>query len=94
MKKVEKLVSLKLEPVSIEVHGDTAAIHYISYETVTFTAEAFLVTAGKVKAGEEIEIPVRWSEFLVKKKGKWLLIGGSRDGTCSIFKLHRLACNQ
>ena len=48
MKKVEKLVSLKLEPVSIEVHGDTAAIHYITYETVAFTAEGFLVTAGSV----------------------------------------------
>jgi hypothetical protein len=82
----ERPVSVTFESIVIDVFDDAAIVHYISHEIVAFTEDAPMVKAKKVKAGENVEWPIRWSEYLVKKKGKWRLAGGSRDGTCAMFK--------
>jgi len=92
VKSFERPVSVAFESIVIDVFGDAAVVHYISREIVTFTEDAPIVKDKKVKAGENVEWPIRWSEFLIKKKGKWQIAGGSRDGTCSIFQLSPIFC--
>jgi ketosteroid isomerase-like protein len=92
VKAFERPVSMTLESIVIDVFGDAAVAHYVSREIVTFTEDAPIVKDKKVKAGENVEWPIRWSEFLIKKKGRWQIAGGSRDGTCAIFQLSPIAC--
>ena len=91
---LETVISHTLEPRAIDVFGNFAAVHYISRETVRFTAEAPPVLEGRVKAGETFEWPIRWSDYLVKEEGRWLFIGGSRDGSCAIFDRAPFTCRR
>ncbi|HEX3197183.1 MAG TPA: nuclear transport factor 2 family protein [Propionibacteriaceae bacterium] len=78
MTRFETVDSVALEPVAIDLFGDAAAVHYISRETVRLTAEAPPVVAGRAKAGVPQVVSIRWSDYLVKTKGRWLYIGGAR----------------
>ena len=91
-RKLETVISHTLEPVAVDLFGDFAAIHYISKETVGLAAEAPPVLEGRIKAGETFVWPIRWSDYLVKEKGRWLYIGGARHGSCALFERSAFPC--
>ena len=91
---LETVVSHTLELSTIDMFGTFAAVHYISRETVGFTAEAPPVLEGRAKAGETFEWSIRWSDYLVEEEGRWLFIGGARDGSCAIFELAPFTCRR
>ena len=92
VRKLETVISYTLEPIAVDLFGDYAAIHYISRETVRLEPEAPPVLEGRIKAGETHVTAIRWSDYLVKEKGRWLYIGGARDDTCSIADRARVPC--
>jgi len=59
-------VSFHIEPVKILVHQNSAVVHY-TYEY------SFLLKSGD--ASHRSEDHGKWSEFLVKEEGRWMLIG-------------------
>lgn len=91
----EEYTGVRLEPVAIDLFGEGrfAAAHYVAHAHVRWIGEAFTAASGRrVQAGDEATIPVRWSDFLVKEGGKWLYVGGYRDGNCGLWPGYNRPC--
>lgn len=63
----------RLEPVRVQVFGDAAVVHYIAH--VTFVFE---------ETGERFPETSRWSDFRIREGGRWVIVGGYRDGLCEL----------
>ena len=71
---VERVDSVKLEPVQVTINGNTAAAYYVSREKVArITKDA----SGKQSVDTPMVLSSLWSEYLIKVKGRWLTIGYS-----------------
>jgi ketosteroid isomerase-like protein len=67
--KTEKTVLHDIRPVSINIVGDVAVVHYY-YNSIS-----------KGTDGKEIDRSGRWADILVKQDGKWVLIGDHGGST-------------
>lgn len=72
----EKIVDVKLEPITVELYGDFAAAFYVSRETVKQMPATGTGEQGRTVA-EPTVVTIRWSDYLVKVRGRWLFIGYS-----------------
>jgi hypothetical protein len=71
---VERVDSVKLEPVKVIINGNAATAYYVSRETVARIAKD---SAGKQSADKPMVLSSLWSEYLVKSNNRWLTIGYS-----------------
>lgn len=78
MKAEETCLEMEVTPVAIEImtDGQSAIAHYTHTETFTYHGED--MPDGRSK-GNTYTGTLRWSDFMVKENGKWLVIGGHRD---------------
>jgi hypothetical protein len=78
MKVEEECLEMKIDPVEIKIldGGKSAIAHYTHTETFTYHGED--MPDGRTK-GNTFTGTLRWSDFMVKENGKWLVIGGHRD---------------
>ena len=78
MKSEEDCLEMEITPIAIEIldDGKSAIAHYTHTETFTYNGED--MPDGRTK-GNTFRGTLRWSDFMVKKDGKWLVIGGHRD---------------
>ncbi|UCD15486.1 MAG: nuclear transport factor 2 family protein [Candidatus Omnitrophota bacterium] len=56
-----------IEPVSIIIEDDTAVVHY------------FCNTRGNTNSGKPFDSEFRYTDFLIKQKGKWVTIGAHKE---------------
>lgn len=68
-----RVEDVHLEPVLIQVFDNAAIAHY--------TARGTYVT---LETGERYPFASRWSDFRVRLDGRWVMVGGSRDGLCEL----------
>ena len=83
MKDNEQVIDLDLEPVEITFYngGRTAIVHFISTESFLWIGQEETNTTGKtIGRGSVQTSTMRWSDVMVKEDGKWLYVGGHRDG--------------
>jgi hypothetical protein len=73
----ERILDVKLEPITVEVYGDFAAVFYVSRETVKQVSVAGSVEKGTPSVAEPSLVTIRWSDYLVKAGGRWLFVGYS-----------------
>ena len=66
----EKILAVNLQPIAVEVYGEFAAVFYVSRETVKVTSGA-----GNEEGGLPNVVAIRWSDYLVREKGRWLFVG-------------------
>ena len=87
-KQSEKTLSFTLDPVEVKIYGkgQFAAVHYTVDEKIKTLKERITADGRKIPVGNEKVIPIRFSDFLVLEDGRWLYIGGYRDGSCSLFQ--------
>jgi len=71
---VERVDSVQLEPVAVQVNGDFATAYYVSREKV---ARITRDTATKQSVETPMVLSSLWSEYLAKSNGRWLTIGYS-----------------
>ena len=71
---VERVDSVKLEPVQIIINGDVASAYYVSREKV---ARISRDSSGKKSFDSPIVLSSLWTEYLAKSNGRWLTIGHS-----------------
>ena len=71
---VERVDSVKLEPVQVVINGDVAAAYYVSRETV---ARITRDSTGRKSFDSPMVISSLWNEYLTKSNGRWLTIGYS-----------------
>lgn len=78
MKAEEECLEMEVTPIEIEIldGGKSAIAHYTHTETFTYYGED--LPDGPTK-GNTFRGTLRWSDFMVKENGKWLVIGGHRD---------------
>ena len=73
----ERILDVKLEPITVELYGDFAAAFYVSRETVKQVRVAGSVEKGTPADAEPSIVAIRWSDYLVKAGGRWLFVGYS-----------------
>lgn len=81
MKAREHVLELRLESEAVEIYGedqDAAVAHFVTRETIRWIGNA----TEEHEPGDVFTVVLRWSEFLVKRDGRWLTVGGHRDGIC------------
>jgi len=85
-KSFEKTVSFEIQPIAIEIYGDGrfATAHFIALESVEFIKDRPTRTGENVPKDTKADLKLRFSDFLVKENGKWLVVGAYRDGSCAI----------
>jgi len=66
MKGLYKLTYYDIEPARILVYGDVAVVHYYYDQSFTYTK------GDEIK---EFNAKGKYTEFLIKEKGKWFIIG-------------------
>ena len=71
---VERVDSVHLEPVAVQVNGDFATAYYVSREKV---ARITRDTTTKPSVETPMLLSTLWSEYLAKANGRWLTIGYS-----------------
>lgn len=71
---VERVDSVKLEPVQVIINGNSAAAYYVSREKV---ARITRDTTTKQSVETPMLLSSLWSEYLAKVNGRWLTIGYS-----------------
>lgn len=71
---VERVDSVQLEPVAVQVNGDLATAYYVSREKVSITTKD---TATRQSVQTPMVLSTLWSDYLVKLNGRWLTIGYS-----------------
>ncbi|MDC6406143.1 MULTISPECIES: nuclear transport factor 2 family protein [Maribacter] len=78
MKTEEECLEMEVTPIEIEIldSGKSAIAHYTHTETFTYYGED---TPDGLTKGNTFRGTLRWSDFMVKENGKWLVIGGHRD---------------
>lgn len=78
MKAEEECLEMEVTPIAIKImeDGKSAIAHYTHTETFTYHGED--MPDGRTK-GNTFRGTLRWSDFMVKEKGKWFVIGGHRD---------------
>lgn len=78
MKAEEECLEMEVTPIEIQIldDGKSAIAHYTHAETFTYYGED--MPDGPTK-GNTFRGTLRWSDFMVKENGKWLVIGGHRD---------------
>ena len=59
-----RIVSFDYRPVAVRIIGDLAIVH------------AYYRAVEEDAKGQQTEINSRWMDVLVKKGGKWLMVGG------------------
>ena len=60
--------------VRSERYGDFAAVFYVSHETVKPMPAA---TADSAQHTQPSVIAIRWAEYLVRDRGRWVSVGYS-----------------
>ena len=83
MKDNEQAIDRRLEPVDIQFYcdGKMAIVHFISTESYLWIGQEETTPAGEVLGrGSAHTSTMRWSDVMVKEDGKWLYVGGHRDG--------------
>ena len=83
MKDREQVIEMKLEPGEIVFYGngDIAVAHFISTESYLWIGPEETNARGEaVERGSAHTVSMRWSDVMVKEDGKWLYVGGHRDG--------------
>ena len=92
----EETVAFNLTPSAVQIYGDGqfAAVHYIADETVRLRKERVNREGRTLPVGHEARIPIRFSDFYVRENGKWLFIGGYRDGSCALFRGFGTLCRE
>jgi hypothetical protein len=71
---VERVESVQLEPVAVQLNGDFATAYYVSREKV---ARITRDTATKQSVETPMLLSSLWSEYLTKSNGRWMTIGYS-----------------
>jgi hypothetical protein len=82
MKNDEQVVDMTLEPVEIKFYcdGDMAIVHFLSTESYLWTGTSKSDDDGElIERGSVLTTTMRWSDVMVREKGKWLYVGGHRD---------------
>lgn len=84
----ERTLAFDLTPISVDIYGDSrfAAVHYVAYETVRRLRERTAPDGRIIPVGNETEISIRFSDFMIREGDTWYYIGGYRDGSCALFK--------
>jgi hypothetical protein len=73
----ETILAVTLEPVAVERDGDFAAAFYVSRETVKPTPGAAAATADTAQHAQPSVVAIRWAEYLVRERGRWVSVGYS-----------------
>ena len=68
-------------------------MHYVAHETVRRLQERTAPDGRVIPVGNETEIPIRFSDFMVREGDAWFYVGGYRDGSCALFKGFSRLCN-
>ncbi|RED92993.1 hypothetical protein [Marinoscillum furvescens] len=94
--KDERYVSFELSLIDMEVFDNGfCAVHYLVEARVEWIGEPFTASTGAiVKKGDQTTIRTRWSDFLVREQGRWLYVGGYRDGNCAIWPGYGKPCKE
>ena len=70
----ERILDVKLQPITLELYGDFAVVFYVSRETVQTIPTAS--TVGQTTAsGEPTVVTIRWTDYLIRDRGRWLFVG-------------------
>jgi hypothetical protein len=73
----ETILAVTLEPVAVERYGNFAAVFYVSRETVKPAPRAAAATADSAQRAQPSIVSIRWAEYLVRERGRWLSVGYS-----------------
>lgn len=89
MKKEEDCLELSLNPEKLEVfnNGKCAIAHYT--HTEIFRYHGANMPDGR-SDGNIYKGTLRWSDFLIRENGRWLVIGGHRDMSMPEGKLRQI----
>ncbi|MEM7283961.1 MAG: hypothetical protein AAF438_20285 [Pseudomonadota bacterium] len=97
MKESERVISIELKPIAIDVFGDGsfAIAHFIAEETLEWIAETRRRPNGRLmENGKTYYVPARFSDVYVKENGSWFYVGGYRDLTCDIMPESKNPCRE
>src|SRR5689334_21273668 len=73
----ETILAVALKPVAVERYGDFASVFYVSRETVKPLPGAGAAPPDTGQRARPSVVAIRWAEYLVRERGRWLSVGYS-----------------